>query len=183
MTDQFVIQPMNKGYVQIYTGDGKGKTTAALGLALRAAGAGLQVYIGQFIKEMEYGEIGMIRERLPEITVELYGNPKGCIIDRAPSAEDIASAKAGLSRAKEALCSGDYDVVILDELTIPVSLGLLDEADVLNLIREKPDTVELIITGRDATESMIEAADLVSDMQEVKHYYRQGVLSRRGIEC
>ena len=177
------IYPMTKGYTQIYTGGGKGKTTAALGLAMRAAGAGLKVYIGEFIKEMEYGEIGIIRERFPEITVELYGNEAGCIIDREADERDLRSAREGFAKAKAAVAGGEYDVVILDELTIPVTMGLIEEDEVLDLMSEKPGRVELVITGRGATEKMIEAADLVSEVREVKHYYEKGVLSRKGIEC
>lgn len=178
-----IIAPMTRGYTQVYTGGGKGKTTAALGLAMRAVGAGLRVYIGEFIKEMEYGEIGVIRERFPEITAELFGNEGGCIIGRPPSDEDVRSARRGLSRAKAVLSSGEYDLVILDELTIPISMGLLPLDEVLELVRGKPEGVELVITGRDAPQALIEQADLVSEMKEIKHYYRQGVLSRRGIEC
>lgn len=180
---QYTIDPMTKGYVQIYTGDGKGKTTAALGLAMRAAGAGLRVYIGQFIKDMEYGEIRIIRDRFPEITAELYGNEAGCIIDRAPSGEDIRCAQQGLARAKAVLAGGEYDLVILDELTIPLSMGLLEISEILEMILQKPEKVELVITGRAAPAELIDMADLVTEMKEVKHYYREGVLSRRGIEC
>lgn len=179
----FTINPMTKGYIQIYTGDGKGKTTAALGLAMRAAGAGLKVFLGEFIKEMEYGEIGIIRERFPEITAELFGIEAGCVIGREATDEDIRAAEEGLAKAKTILMSGEYNVVILDELTIPVNLGLLQEDAVLDLMGSKPEHVELIITGRGATENMIARADLVSEMKEIKHYYRQGVLSRKGIEC
>lgn len=182
-SEGITIDPMARGFLQIYTGDGKGKTTAALGLAMRAAGAGLRVYIGQFIKEMEYGEIGIIRQRLPEITAELFGNERGCIIDRKPTAEDVRCAQKGLARAEEVLTGGEYDMVILDELTIPLQLGLLSLEDVLKAVRKKPDNVELVITGRNAPPELIEQADLVTDMKEVKHYYQQGVLSRRGIEC
>ncbi len=177
------INEMNKGYVQIYTGNGKGKTTAAIGLAVRAAAAGLTVYVGQFVKEMEYGEVRMIWERFPEITVELFGNEAGCIVDRDVSEADIKGAEEGLAHLEQALACGSYDVVIADELTIPVKMGLLEEKRILDLIENKPDRVELIITGRGATEKMIEAADLVSEMDEVKHYYSKGVISRRGIEC
>ena len=180
---RYTINPMDKGYVQIYTGDGKGKSTAAVGLAMRAVGAGLKVYIGQFIKDMEYGEIALIRERVPEITVELYGSGEGCIFGRESNAQDVENAKAGCERAKAALISGEYDVVILDEITIPVSMGVLSENAVLDLIDNRPENVELIITGRRATEKILDAADLVSDMKEVKHYYDKGVLSRKGIEC
>ncbi|MDO4870020.1 MAG: cob(I)yrinic acid a,c-diamide adenosyltransferase [Bacillota bacterium] len=174
---------MDQGYIQIYTGNGKGKTTAALGLAMRAAGAGYRVYIGQFIKEMEYSEIGILRDRFPEVTVELFGTPEGCIIDREPSDDDKNAAAAGFDKARRAVISGEYDLVILDELTIPVAMGLLSEESILKLMDERPDGVELVITGRYATDKMMEMADLVSEMNEIKHYYRQGVLSRKGIEC
>lgn len=179
----YIINPMTKGYIQIYTGDGKGKTTAALGLAMRAAGAGLKVYIGEFIKEMEYGEIGIIRDRFPEITTELYGIPAGCIIGREITEDDRRAAREGFEKARAALASGDYNIVILDELTIPVSMGLIPEGQVLDLMSSKPDHVELIITGRGAGEQLIRAADLVTEMKEIKHYYSEGVLSRKGIEC
>ena len=181
--DRFNISPMTRGYIQIYTGGGKGKTTAAMGLAMRAAGAGLRVFIGEFIKDMEYGEVRMLRERFPEVAVELFGIDAGCIIDRRPTEEDRKAAEAGLASARKAMLSGDWDLVILDEATIPVSLELLAEEDLLEFMDEKPDGVELIITGRGATEAMKEKADLVSEMKEIKHYYRKGVLSRRGIEC
>lgn len=178
-----VINEMTRGYVQVYTGDGKGKTTAAIGLAVRAVGAGLKVYIGQFIKEMEYGEIRMIRERVPEITAELFGTEAGCIIDRAPDEKDRQAAREGLAHARESIRSGDYQVVILDELTIAIDLGLISPEEAIGLIEEKPDHVELIITGRNAPEEILARADLISEVREERHYYRQGVLSRRGIEC
>ena len=172
-----------KGYTHIYTGNGKGKTTAAMGLAMRAVGAGLKVYIGEFIKGMEYGEVKVIHQRFPEITVDLYGLDVGCIIDRKVTAEDYQAAADGLAKAKAALASGNYDLVILDEITIPVSLGLLNEEEVIALIKQKPEETELVLTGRYASPSLIEEADLVSEMKEVKHYYQQGVLSRTGIDC
>ena len=172
-----------KGYTHIYTGNGKGKTTAAMGLAMRAVGAGLKVYIGEFIKGMEYGEVRVIHQRFPEITVDLYGLDAGCIIDREATADDYQAAADGLAKAKAALTSGNYDLVILDEITIPVSLGLLNEDEIVALIKQKPEETELVLTGRYASLSMIEAADLVSNVEEVKHYYQQGVLSRTGIDC
>ena len=181
--DRLGIGQMRRGYTHIYTGGGKGKTTAALGLAMRAAGAGLRVYLGEFIKEMEYGEIGILRERFPEVKVELFGTSAGCLIDRQPTEEDLRGAAEGLDRAEEAMKSGDYDLVILDEVTVAVELQLLPEERVLQLMDEKPDSVELVLTGRGATEAMRERADLVTEMEEVKHYYRQGVCSRKGIEC
>ncbi len=181
--EKYHIGPVGPGYVQVYTGDGKGKTTAALGLAMRAAGAGLRVYIGQFIKEMEYGEIDMLRERFPEVEVELFGTPEGCIIDRDADEEDRNAAKAGFAKAQEAMQSGSFDLVILDELAVAMSLGLVPEEEVLEMIRQKPEGVELVITGRGASEELIRCADLVTEMKEIRHYYRQGVLSRKGIEC
>lgn len=180
---EYRIDPFGKGYVQIYTGDGKGKTTAALGLALRAAGAGLRVYIAQFIKEMEYGEVGVLRERFPEIEVELFGTEAGCIVGRKTTEEDVRAAREGMERVRQVIREGRADVVILDEVTIPVSLNLIPEEDILRMMEEKPEKVELILTGRGATEEMLSRADLVTEMKEVRHYYREGVLSRKGIEC
>lgn len=172
---------MEKGYFQIYTGNGKGKTTAALGLAMRAAGAGYRIYLGQFIKSMEYGEIGILRDRFPEVTVELYGI-KGCIAGRDPDPTDVAAARDGLARAQEALHAG-YDLVILDEIFIASRFGLITEAELLDLATGRDPGTELVMTGRYAPEALIEAADLVTDMTEVKHYYAtQGVISRLGIE-
>ena len=182
-TPKYIISPFSRGYVQVYTGDGKGKTTAALGLAMRACGAGLKVYIGQFIKEMVYGEVNILRERFPEVTVELFGTEEGCIVGRAPNDSDVAAARKGLQRAREILAGGEYDLVILDEITIPVAMGLLREEDLLELIDIKPENVELIMTGRSAPKAVVDRADLVSEVKEVKHYYNEGVLSRKGIEC
>ena len=156
---------MEKGYIQVYTGNGKGKTTAAIGLAVRAAGAGLRVYIGQFVKSIEYSEIKLIKERFPEITVELYGID-GCLI----------------VRAREALRDGSYDLVILDEITICCYFKLLAESEVLALMDAKPEGTELVLTGRYAPDYMIEKADLVSEIQEIRHYYSSGVKARDGIE-
>jgi cob(I)alamin adenosyltransferase len=169
-----------KGYVQIYTGDGKGKTTAALGLALRAAGAGLKVFIAQFIKSGDYSEIRAIKRFSDLITVEQYG--RGRFIEGKPSIEDIRAGADGLERLKIIFTSGGYDVVIIDEGNIAVKYGLLALRDLLGLIETKPDDVELVITGRDADPKVIEKADLVSEMKEIKHYYRKGVSARVGIE-
>jgi len=172
---------MNKGYFQIYTGNGKGKTTAALGLAMRAAGADMSVYIGQFIKSMEYHEIGILRSRFPEVTVELYGI-EGCIVKREPDKNDFLAARTGFEKAMAALKSGRYDMVILDEITIALYFDVLSEADVLSLVHARPENTELIFTGRYAPQSLIDEADLVTEMTEVKHYYAAGVEARDGIE-
>ena len=171
---------MEKGYVQVYTGNGKGKTTAMLGLTLRACGAGLRVYVGQFIKSMEYSEIKALKEFLPMVKTEQFGT--GCFIFREASQEDVDAAREGFNKAMEAMCSGEYDVVMLDEINVAVYYGMISKEEVLELIRKKPEHVELILTGRYAADEIIEAADLVSEVTEVKHYYKQGVMARDGIE-
>lgn len=169
-----------KGYIHIYTGNGKGKTTAAFGLALRAAMSGKKVYIGQFVKGMAYSET-KCSEYIPGIEIEQFGTT--CYIDRNPDEDDVQRAKNGLEKCKSMMKSGDIDVVILDEITIAVYFKLLTEDDVLDALKIKAAHVEVVLTGRYASERLIEAADLVSEIQEVKHYYRQGVLSREGIDC
>lgn len=171
---------MEKGYIHVYTGNGKGKTTAAFGLALRAAMAGKRVYIGQFVKGMAYSET-KCTEFISGIEIEQYGTT--CYIDRDPDQEDIRRAQQGLEKCKALMASGDYDVVILDEITIAVYFKLLTDAEVLDALKTKAEHVEIVLTGRYASEALMDAADLVSDIQEVKHYYKQGVLSREGIDC
>ncbi len=171
-----------KGYVQVYTGNGKGKTTAALGLTLRAVAHDMRVYIAQFMKGQDYGELHVIRDRLGDlVTIEQFGTPKfvrtGQISD-----EDHELARKGLDKVKEALFERDYKIVIMEEANIAMYMGLLDKRDVLELIRNKPEEKELIITGRYAPQEIIDAADLVTEMVEVKHYYQKGVMARPGIE-
>lgn len=170
---------MREGYVQVYTGNGKGKTTAALGLALRAAGAGMKVFIAQFIKEERCSEHLALERFGDMIAYRQYG--RGLIM-KAPSEEDIAVSREGMREINEAVHSGAYDVVILDEVNVAVSLGLVGVEEVLALMREKPRSVELVLTGRNAHEAVIKEADLVTEMCEIKHYYRNGVGARRGIE-
>lgn len=174
---------MEKGLTQIYTGNGKGKTTAAMGLALRALGAGLRVYVGCFIKNMVYGEVKILRERFAEeeITIELFGSGD-CLLTGPPAAEDIEAARKGLIRACTCMQSGAYDLVILDELCLTPYLHLIGEEAILRAMREKPEGTELVLTGRYATEAMMEEADLVTEMREVKHYYALGVEAREGME-
>ena len=169
-----------KGYVQVYTGDGKGKTTAALGLAIRAAGADLRVFIGQFVKGVAYCELVALQRFEDRITVRRFGRPS--FIHGEPRPEDVAAARDGLARSREVLGSGAYDVVILDEINVAVGLGLLSEEDLLELLELRPPDVELVFTGRGAPPRLIDAADLVTDMVPVKHYYDRGVPARRGIE-
>ncbi|MDD4571668.1 MAG: cob(I)yrinic acid a,c-diamide adenosyltransferase [Clostridia bacterium] len=169
-----------KGYIHVYTGNGKGKTTAAFGLALRAAMAGKKVYIGQFVKGMAYQET-KCTAFIKGVTIEQYGTE--CFIDRKPDKEDINRAQTGLERCRHALCSGEYDVVIMDEVTIAVFYKLLTDQEIISALQEKLENVEVILTGRYASKKLIEAADLVSEIKEVKHYFNQGVLSRTGIDC
>jgi cob(I)alamin adenosyltransferase len=171
---------MMHGYVQVYTGDGKGKTTAAMGLALRAAGAGLKVYIAQFVKSEKYSEIVAFERFSDLITCRQYGS--GCWLQGEPSDEDIKLARSGLEAVRRILAAGGHDVVVLDEANIASHFGLLSAEDLTALIDIKPPGVELIFTGRKADLQLIERADLVSEIREVKHYYQKGILARKGIE-
>lgn len=170
------------GYVQVYTGDGKGKTTASLGLVCRAAGYGHRACIVSFLKgDPNYGELRFIREHMPMVDYHLAGRMS--FVDPAdPAPEDVAIAAEGLERARAATGSGDYHVVVLDEVNVAVTLGLLREADVLALLDDRPAHVEVVLTGRDAPQAFIERADLVTEMRMVKHFYEAGIPARRGIE-
>ena len=171
---------MKKGYIHVYTGDGKGKTTAALGLIVRACGAGLRVYLCQFIKGGIYSEIKTLKKRFCDVTLQQCGN--GCFIKGKPSQKDIELAHRGLEKLRTAVSSGKYDVIIADEANCAVSCGLFTIMELLQLIDEKPDHVELIFTGRSASKKLIERADLVTEMKELKHYYKKGIKARPGIE-
>lgn len=172
----------DRGYVQIYTGNGKGKTTAAIGLTVRALGAGLRVFFAQFIKGGRYSEIDMLEKIASDgnLTCKQYG--RGCFIMREPAEEDRAAAKEGLAEVKAAMTSETYQLIVLDEANVAASLGLLDAGDLIDLVLSKPASVELLFTGRNAPQELIERADLVTEMTEIKHYYKKGVLARRGIE-
>lgn len=169
-----------KGYVQVYTGDGKGKTTAAIGLAVRAVGAGLNVFIGQFVKGMHYSELDALKRFFPYITIKQYG--RGCFIEKKPSQEDIDAARKGFTEIREAMISGQYELIILDEANIAAHFDLVPVGDFVKLIDEKPECVELIFTGRRAPQEIMDKADLVSEVRQIKHYYDKGVQARKGIE-
>jgi cob(I)alamin adenosyltransferase len=169
-----------KGYVQVYTGDGKGKTTAALGLSVRAAGAGLRVYICQFMKAGDYSEIKALKNFSDLITVEQFGT--GRFVKGRPSPEEIEAGARGLNSLREAVAGGHYDVVIAEEGNVAVACGLFSAASLCDIIDHKPDNVELVITGRGAPPEIIDRADLVTEMKAIKHYYFQGVEARIGIE-
>ena len=169
-----------RGYVQVYTGDGKGKTTAAIGLSIRAAGACLKVYIAQFIKMGDYSEIKALKRFSDLITVEQFG--LGRFIKGKPSQEDIEAAKAGVEKVKSLMRSSDIDIIILEEANVAVKCGLISVNEILDLISLKPENMELIITGRGAAPEVVEKADLVTEMKEIKHYFQKGVQARVGIE-
>jgi cob(I)alamin adenosyltransferase len=169
-----------KGYVHVYTGDGKGKTTAAIGLAIRAAGAGMRVYIAQFVKGMHYSELDALDRYADRITLRQYG--RDCFIEKEPDPEDIQAARQGLEEVKGILASADYEMVILDEANIATRYNLFSPDELVELVRSKPEAVELVITGRNADPKVIALADLVTEMKEIKHYYNRGVQARAGIE-
>lgn len=172
---------LKRGWVQIYTGEGKGKTTAALGLAMRAAGHGLRVYIVQFMKGWpNYGELKTVGGH-PQITLRQFGRPEFVDPDK-PEPVDREMAQEALREARRVLTSGSYDVVILDEANVALKYGLIELRDVLALIEEKPKHLELVLTGRYAPSEVIERADLVTEMREVKHPYRIGIEGQEGIE-
>jgi cob(I)alamin adenosyltransferase len=170
------------GYIQVYTGDGKGKTTAALGLALRAAGHGMRTYFGQFLKGQHYGELDAAKKLSPLIRIERFGREGFLHITEGPDDEDIRRAKEGLRKCRAAMLSGLFHVVVLDEVNTAVLLKVLTVQDVLDFLAEKPAGVELVLTGRGAPQAVVDRADLVTEMKNVKHYYDRGVKAREGIE-
>lgn len=171
---------MREGFIHVYTGNGKGKTTAALGLLVRACGARLRVYLAQFLKHGRYCEIRTLRERFPEVTLRQFGS--GCFVRGRPTPRDVALARKGLKAVRAALAGGKYDVVIMDEANAAVAAGLFPVGELLALMDEKPSHVEMIITGRGAHKHVLARADLVTEMRDIKHYFRKGIKARRGIE-
>ncbi len=172
---------LEKGFIQVYTGNGKGKTSAAFGLALRAIGNGLRVYIIQFIKGgFDYGELHVL-DKLPDLTLKAYGRGK-FVIATPPEKEDIRLAEQALRHAKEIVESGKYDIVILDEINVALDLKLISLSETLALIDSKPEHVELVLTGRNARREIVDRADLVTEMKEIKHPFSRGFPARKGIE-
>lgn len=172
------------GYVQVYTGDGKGKTTASLGLVCRAAGYGHRSCIVSFLKgDPNYGELRFIREHMPMVDYHLAGRMN--FVDPSdPDPADVEIAREGLATAREAIASGDYHLVVLDEINVAATLGLVREEDVLAMLDgdHRPAHVEVVLTGRDAPDAFLQRADLVTEMRMVKHFYEAGIPARRGIE-
>jgi cob(I)alamin adenosyltransferase len=167
------------GFIHLYTGNGKGKTTAALGLALRAAGAGKTVFIAQFVKGMHYSELDALKS-LPAIEVKQFG--LDCFIVNQPTLEDIEAARKGLEKVSSIIGKNNYDMVILDEICIALYYHLFELDAVLELLKAKPEKMEIILTGRYAPPELYEMADLVTEMNEIKHYYNTGIEARKGIE-
>ena len=176
---------MNKkelGLFHIYTGDGKGKTTAALGLSMRALGHEMRVYFGQFMKRGQTGEFKALSRFGERAKIEQFGNGRFLLPGKAIPSAEIRRAAHGLDCIRSAMQSGDFDLVVCDEINTAVAAGLLSESQVLDLVMSRPKGVELIFTGRNAPSSFVREADLVSEIKEVKHYFRKGVKARRGIE-
>ncbi len=176
-----ILGKYRKGLVQVYTGNGKGKTTAAFGQALRAIGQGFRVCIIQFMKGRKYGEFLAGEKYLPNLTVHLSGLDS-FVMREKPAPLDIELARQGLALARRAIISGDYDMVILDELNVAADFKLIPVDDVIDLIKSKPAAVDLIITGRYAPPEVIALADTVSEIREVRHHYNAGIKERAGIE-
>ena len=175
------MHKLEQGFVQVYTGDGKGKTSAAFGLALRAVGRGLKVYVIQFIKGgFDYGELYVV-DKLPNLKLKAFGRGE-FVTEKPPGKEDVELAQEALALAEQVVKSGEYDIVILDEINVALNLKLTNIDEVLELIKNKPKHVELILTGRYAPKEIIEAADLVTEMKEVKHPFKKGYEARKGIE-
>lgn len=172
---------LERGLVEIYTGNGKGKTSAAFGLALRAIGRGLSVYVIQFIKGgFDYGELYALKD-FPSLTLKAFGRGK-FVTATPPDKEDVKLAEEALRLAKEIVESGKYDIVILDEINVALKLNLISLEEVLKIVKNKPKSVELVLTGRDAPDELVQAADLVTEMREVKHPFNKGLEARKGIE-
>ncbi len=176
------MEKLKEGFIQIYTGNGKGKTTAAIGQAVRAAGSGLRTFIIQFMKEYPYNEIASLKNLDKWINILQVCGDDFVYKKELPPEEEIKKAKAALNIAKNKMLSGCYSLIILDEVCVAIYFKLLNVNEILPLLDEKPKDVELILTGRYCPKELIDKADLVTEMKEIKHYYQKGILSRRGIE-
>lgn len=173
----------SKGSIIVLTGEGKGKTTAALGMAMRAVGHGYRVAFLQFIKgTWNYGELEAAKRLKPELELELLGKGFVHVDPLNPDPRDLEVTRKAWEVSKEKILSGDYFMVVLDEINYVLSYGLLPVAEILEVLRKRPHHVHVVLTGRDAPPELIELADLVTEMKEVKHPYRQGIISRKGIE-
>lgn len=173
---------LDKGFIQVYTGNGKGKTTAAIGQAVRAAGFGLRTYFVMFMKEFPYNEVKSLEKLKDFITIVQVGKDDFVYKKVPPSEEEKSKIKNALNEAKTNMLSGEYALIVLDEIFVSIYFELIDKEEVISFISAKPDNIELILTGRYCPQEIIDKADLVTEMKEVRHYYEKGVLARRGIE-
>jgi cob(I)alamin adenosyltransferase len=176
------MNKLEQGFTQIYTGNGKGKSTAAIGQAVRAAGFGMKTYFAQFMKEYLYSELKSLKYLSKWITIEQFCGDEFVYKKELPGKEELEKAKKGLDTAKKKMLSGEYDLIILDEAIVAVYFKLFETKDITEFVKKKPENVELILTGRYCPEELIELADLVTEMKDVKHYYHKGITSRKGIE-
>lgn len=175
-----MIEEFQEGFIHVYTGPGKGKTTAALGLALRAIGAGMKVHMIQFMKGRRYSEIDAI-ENIPNFTISQHGRDE-FVSKEKPEQIDIDLARDGFNYAREIIQGDKYDMIILDEINVAVDYNLIPLEDVLKIMREKPDNLELVLTGRYAHPEIIKNADIVTEMLDIKHPFQKGILARKGID-
>jgi cob(I)alamin adenosyltransferase len=176
------MNKLKQGFVQIYTGNGKGKSTAAIGQAVRAAGFGLKTYIAQFMKEYPYNELVSLKHLSEWITIEQFGGDEFVYKKEPPGNEELEKAKQGLDSARKKMLGGNYDIIILDESIVAIYFKLITIENLVEFVKSRPDNVEIILTGRYCPEELIKLADLVTEMKEIKHYYQKGIASRRGIE-
>jgi len=177
--------PLNekkRRFIQIYTGNGKGKTTAAMGQAIRAAGQGMQILIIMFMKSYQYSELTALERFADRIKIERYGDDEFVLKKQPPSEEDLNTARRGLDSARRAMIAKKFDLIILDEICVAAYFKLVDPKQITELLNDKPEDVELILTGRYCPQQWIEKADLVTEMREIKHYYQKGILARRGFD-
>jgi cob(I)alamin adenosyltransferase len=172
---------LEQGLIQVYTGDGKGKTTCALGLAFRAVGQGFKAYIVHFMKGRDTGEARAAARLAPDLTLRYFGRP-GLVNLNSPAREDLDLVREAWNLAREIIASGDWDLVVLDEINLALTYGLVPLEEALEVLRRRPAWVEVVLTGRQAPPELVELADLVTEMRPLKHYYTAGVPARRGIE-
>jgi len=171
-----------EGMIQVYTGNGKGKTTAAIGQAVRAAGSAMKTFFAMFMKNHKYSELKSLEILSEFIEIKQYGNDDFVFKKEIPSQKLKAEIRTGLAECMERMNSGKFDIIILDEALVSIYFQLIETKDILEIINQKPKYIELILTGRYCPKEIIELADLVTEMKEVKHYYQKGITSRKGID-
>ena len=176
------MNKLEKGFIQVYTGNGKGKSTAAIGQAVRAAGFGFKTYIAQFMKEYPYSELKSLEHLKEWITIEQFAGDDFVIRKELPNKIEMDKARRGLETAKAKMLKGKYDLIILDEILVSIHFGLFNDEEIMTFMKYKPENVELILTGRYCPDKILEAANLVTEMKNIKHYYQDGVFARKGIE-